>query len=630
MTVLIEAMIVPTILAVGGAVAISALLWLATFSRDNVLMIGGVWLLLGMFCTLFAFAGPTIFFLLLMVAGLALIFLPSLMAPSNKGLRPWVLYVAWVYFWVTAFVGWRNGWLGLLLITLPALLIAELGFFFVAGFLLPFPNPDLYRGGRPAPKAGGIPTFSQEIKDLFYLIRYSQNRDVLKQCIQQRRKTLQCLLTFALGTNRPYYVVIDEKIAERTEETRTWLTEEEKLIKRLDGNLYGEFMTGPGIIITGCDHAVAIATSLKFKGAKGPGVIFTGYGDEPKYIIDLRVQLRAFPVEAWTKDGIAVKFFTFIPFQIGAGKEQPALGTGFPYRSSAVFKAVHAQLVEHQDPSQVQENLKQHAWYDLPEIAGEHIVREIISKYEFDELYAPFELYDDSGQHPRDQIVGELKERLDHRFLFSVELNLQSDLEKTKPRDNLPDNLRREFESHGVLLSDSATIMPEERGSRWSISDTKRNYIVSRVYEALNIYERNQGLPKWGIQRIGCGIGNIEPVDEHVLEQRIEAWKADWTRKIMLKRAAGQSERLRLVEQARAQAQVDIILAVGKQIEQLRTTGADAVARYFIEVLTELSGKAALRQLLPGDTNTVLQRAFGRIEEEATGAKGEQTNAREA
>ena len=547
---LMQILLAPITLAVGGTVAIVALLWLATFSWSDISTVGVFWLFLGISCALFSFVSPTVFFLLLMVAGLALVLLPSLMDPSNKKFRGWILYVVWVYFWIAAFIGWRHGWLGLLVITLPALLIAELGLFFVAGFLLPLPEQGLRRGGRPAPKPGDVPTFGQEIRDLFALIRYPENMDALKQCIEQRRKALRCLLTFTLGTNCSYYVVIDEKIAERTEETRTWLTEEEKLVKRVDGS-GGKFLAGPGIVLTGCDQAVVLATSLKFKGAKGPGVVFTDRGDSPKHVIDLRVQLRAFPVEAWTKDGIAVKFFTSIVFQIGTGKEKPALGKGFPYRPSDVFKAVHAQLVEHVDPSQVAENLKQQAWYDLPEMAGKRLVREIISRYEFDQLYAPFEL----DRDPRSEIAKKLKE------------GKESEKESKEPEKGLT-----------------------EKGLEKALSE-------------------------WGIKLIGCGIGNIEPVDERVMEQRIEAWRADWVRKIMLKQAAGQSERLRLVEQARAQAQVDIILAVGKQIEQLRATGADTIAYYFIQVLIELAGQPILRRLLPGDTSDVLQRASGGLRE---------------
>jgi hypothetical protein len=254
-------------------------------------------------------------------------------------------------------------------------------------------------------------------------------------------------------------------------------------------------------------------------------------------------------VEARTKDGIAIRVTTFIPFQIGTGKEKPALGKGFPYRATDVFKVAHAQLIEHADPSQVPESMEEQKWCDLPRLAGERIVREIISRYEFDELYAPFELHADHGQDPRSRIAKELGDQLD------------------------------------------------------------------------------QVLPGWGIQRIGAGIGNLEPVDKRVVEQRIEAWRADWARKIMLQQAAGQAKRLRMVEQARAQAQIDIVLGIGKRLEQLRAAGApaplDAIVLYFIEMLEELAGKSALRKLLPGDMDTIMQRARGAIGKGPASVEGE-------
>ena len=116
---------------------------------------------------------------------------------------------------------------------------------------------------------------------------------------------------------------------------------------------------------------------------------------------------------------------------------------------------------------------------------------------------------------------------------------------------------------------------------------------------------------------MGSGISNIEPEDPRVIEQRIEAWEAEWKRKIMLQQAAGQSKRLRLVEQARAQAQIDIVLDIGKRLEEWRTASdsikTDAIARYFIGVLEKFVGISALRQFLPEDTIDLLKNARNRL-----------------
>jgi regulator of protease activity HflC (stomatin/prohibitin superfamily) len=340
-------------------------------------------------------------------------------------------------------------------------------------------------------------------------------------------------VTYALGTNYPYYAVIDEKIRYRTEGERAWLAAEERVVKRVGGDPYGDFMAGPGIVLTGCDHAVVVSSGTHFKGAKGPGAVFLGYADAPTQAVDLRPHLRAFPVEAWTKDGIAVKVLTFVPFQIETGNEIPALGKGYPYHSSGVYKAVQAQPMVHESASQMPGDVEHRMWYDIPQSKGESILRDLISRYEFDELYAPFELYDDFHKHPRARIATALQEALDEELV--------------------------------------------ERG----------------------------------IKRVGGGIGNIEPVDDDVTAQRVKAWKTEWMREIMQRQARGQSTRLRLVEQARAQAQTDIILDIGNRMRQVQDSGGDMrldeVLKYFVEVLEQLAGKNELRLLLPGDMGTIIE-----------------------
>ncbi len=543
---------VPFALAVVGAVAVGALLRLAAFpwKKRNTNTLLTIWLVVGIVCAFLysvltlpyvapALKGSLLLFLISLITGLLFWVLSKMYAPNNKDFRWWAFSIGWVYYWLAVCLGLRYGVGGLLIITLPALVVAISFLFYVAGFLLPYPELEVHRDERPA--SGLIQPHGEEVRDFLALLRHPKNEQVRKKWIQQRRDALRCLLTYAFGTNYPYHVVIDEKITERTEDSRTWLPWKEKLVQRLGGDLFGDFLAGPGIILTGCDQAVVLSTGLSFKGAKGPGVVLTGMSESPAQVIDLRVQLRAFPVEAWTKDGIAIRVFTFTPFQIGTGQNKPELGKGFPYRSSDVFKAIHAQMVEHENASQVPENVKRYEWYDLPQVIGERTVRDIISRYTFDELYAPSE---PGGQHPRAEI--------------------------------------------GAAL---AEVMRET-------------------------------LPEFGLQRIGSGISNLEPADSHVLEQRVEAWRADWARKIMLQQAAGQSERLRIIEKARAKAQVDVILSVGEQIEKLRTgegpISMKAVARYFIDTTAELAGKPALQRFIPGDTDSVIQRARSAIGEPAS------------
>jgi hypothetical protein len=211
-----------------------------------------------------------------------------------------------------------------------------------------------------------------------------------------RRKAFDFLRDFALGWNFPAYVVVDE------------LREEDKLKKRVPGDLYNYVAMGPGLVITDANHAVAISDGVKFKGVQGPGVVFTGYADRPR-VIDLRPQSFAFPAEALTKDGIKVKTLAIVAFKIDARGRQPSLGESLPYNKGAAFKALHAEKVEHIGKGQSPERMKQRKWYELPSQIGERILQDILSQYDFDELYGP---HQPGGAPPRRAISDAFAKRL--------------------------------------------------------------------------------------------------------------------------------------------------------------------------------------------------------------------------
>ncbi len=212
-----------------------------------------------------------------------------------------------------------------------------------------------------------------------------------------RRKVFDFLRDLALGLNFPAYVVVDE------------LRPEERLKERVPGDPYSRLALGPGLVLTDANHAVAISDGIKFKGAYGPGVVFTGYADRVR-VIDLRPQSFAFPVEALTKDGIKVKVGVVVTFKIDARGRQPSLGEPLPYRKNAVFKAMHAaEKVEHIGKGQTPERMKQRKWFELPPQIGERVLQDIISRYNFDDLYGP---HQPGGDPPRKAINDKFVEKL--------------------------------------------------------------------------------------------------------------------------------------------------------------------------------------------------------------------------
>lgn len=176
----------------------------------------------------------------------------------------------------------------------------------------------------------------------------------------QRDEAFHSLLTFSLGTNYPYYVMNDRELE-----------------KRVDGSPYKSFFCGPGIVITDCDHLAVITDGSNIKVPDEPGLTFTGRFEVIQRVMDLRPQLKAFPVEARTLDGIPLRVLTFCPFHIHWGGQKPTPGKPFPFQKRAIFQAVTAEPVEQG---------QKRGWEDLVVIHGTRIMQDIISRYKFDDL----------------------------------------------------------------------------------------------------------------------------------------------------------------------------------------------------------------------------------------------------
>ncbi len=330
-------------------------------------------LLAPLFILLLLFPSPFISWLFslglaLLLTNFVLFFLMVIGLQSRKGIAViglLLLIILWLV-WIFAIV------------PLPqplksALLVAEIllsgatfliGLFLLGGFLLPFPPPS--------------PSLS----------RLERIRQRLGEC----RQVFKILLDFLSRQNYPFWVVTDEP------------REEDKIEERGKGDTLSMFATGSGIIISDCDHAVAVSSGLRFKGAQGPGLSFTGFADRPMRTLDLRPQLRAFTVQGLTRDGIQVKVLAFTPFQIDRGEQQPRLGEPFPYRKSAAFRAVHAQMMAVAGGP----DHHQHTWDELPQLYGTRILQDILARYDFDDLYR----YDPGEEPPRVRIAREFRDRL--------------------------------------------------------------------------------------------------------------------------------------------------------------------------------------------------------------------------
>ena len=71
-------------------------------------------------------------------------------------------------------------------------------------------------------------------------------------------------------------------------------------------------------------------------------------------------------------------------------------------------------------------------------------------------------------------------------FLFSIDSNLQADLDK----DNLSVGLRKAFEKNEILVSKNVIISTQEQGNRWKLTDkaNERIYTLIKSSERLDVY----------------------------------------------------------------------------------------------------------------------------------------------
>jgi regulator of protease activity HflC (stomatin/prohibitin superfamily) len=255
---------------------------------------------------------------------------------------------------------------------------------------------------------------------------------------------------------------------------------------------------------------------------------------EPK-ALDLRSQLRAFDVDALTRDGIPIRVLVFMPFRVQTGGQEVKFGRPFPFRHQAVFDIVSGELVERKRQKDV--GGEKHEWDGslVPTIMTP-IVRDIISRYNVDELCAPF----DPDRDPRVEIADEIRRQA-----------------------------RRTLRQRGLEL-------------------------------------------------VGGGISNLNIRDETLKQRRLDNWKTEWERKILVLMSEGKAERARQIERARAEAEAEIVLRFAQVIQENMLDGdlsQAALALRFIDCLGEMVSQSETQWPLPESVEETLKCLRGEIEE---------------
>ncbi|NLE43923.1 MAG: hypothetical protein GX620_04320 [Chloroflexi bacterium] len=304
------------------------------------LLVGGVWLLLSGLCLLRGFTDPGFNWPRFITALIVVVVVALAVGVARKHRLTVMMGAAWAWFWFAAIRGYaRGGWIGVLLITLPACVLASVALYLVSQYTLPLNDE------------------------------------------RQRSYALRSLITFVTGTNGPH-VLLRRNLKGVVDIERP---------KGLPQTKPSKVLSGPGVVLSSCDQVAVVSDGVQFKGVRVPGLSFIGAHDNVTQTIDLRTQMRTFTVPARTKDGIEVEVTAFASFRLDSGGALPRLGQAFPLRAKAAFQAIHhAQLIEHVSDENAIERTKVRPWDDLPKALGTRVVRDIVADFRFDDLCAPY------------------------------------------------------------------------------------------------------------------------------------------------------------------------------------------------------------------------------------------------
>lgn len=373
----------------------------------------------------------------------------------------WPFVLSWLSLCALCIAGYLLGdWPGLAMVPLTTIVILLWLLFRFSKWVLPLPLP--VSPSPPEKKKeqrslsdrikSFIPNLESKIEGLYEAsIRASQRvLDFLRHPRKhgyhphpEQVKAFRCLLTYLLGTNWPFYFVKDGKV-----ETR------------VNGNPFRQFFAGPGFVYCEPDQAAYVTDSVKLTRVCGPGLTFTGLYDQEVVPLDLRPQLRAFYVEALTRDGIRIRVLVFTPFRLYSPERNPRLPGSFPFSPRSAQQIAQHELTERMRDKTA--GSEKHTWNGtLVPVLTRPIVRDIISRYTVDELCSPL----DPDRDPRVEIVREMRRRL-RRVLagYGIEL-IGGGISNLVPLDDTVnqrrlDNWKTKWE-HQILLA-----MSEGRSER--------------------------------------------------------------------------------------------------------------------------------------------------------------------
>lgn len=197
------------------------------------------------------------------------------------------------------------------------------------------------------------------------------------------------------------------------------------------------------------------------------------------------------------------------------------------------------------------------SWVQLPPHVAVDIFRELLSKYNYDQLYQPEEQPD----FPIPVLRGQFRTHVRNTGLLSYRLVFHKTRKPFTPGEYNPNDLR-----------------------------------ISPVYEL----QGQKVLRERGIKVITCGFTDLVPSDE-VYQQRLDSWRARWEKETTITQATYELETMRVQNRARLQAQQELRYDLMK-ILAATDHSQEALALRVFQALETLAADPKTKQLLPKDT----------------------------
>lgn len=231
------------------------------------------------------------------------------------------------------------------------------------------------------------------------------------------------------------------------------------------------------------------------------------------------------------------------------------------FDTQRVFSAVYGRARLRADEEQVL------PWMKLPVRVATDYFREILSHYNFDELYRP----DTSGTLLVDKLRGELRIKMRNASLLNYRLVYHRQL------------------GWPLLGNDDGVLY------------NPRALLVSPV----RALQSSKILRERGIQMLASGFGDLLPTDEVYL-QWLASWRAEWERDTKAARAASELDAKRIYNRARVQAQRELAVSLQGIFEDTRHS-KEALAMRILQALETVAADRETQRLLPSDTMSMLR-----------------------